>query len=298
MAVRVVELGRRGKVVVQKKYGVTRKEFVREHLNASVPVVFGDATESWPARETFTPELFRTRFGDRTVTIHGRRYKLRDLIDLLAASSPEVPAPYPCNFQLDEVFPELVRHVEPRPSYAEPDRTNHPLLPRRFLGGAHTSEIFFGGPGGQFPYMHYDYMGLHSFINQLVGRKEFTVIPPDQSALVYPDPDNPWRSLIENHHAPDFTRYPLFAQADRVSFVVEPGETLFIPNGWWHTARSLDLTISVAFDLLGESNWPRFRAEVGALFKGADASKRVAADLYLRGLGLLLSVQERALFAL
>ncbi|MET0284185.1 MAG: cupin-like domain-containing protein [Polyangiales bacterium] len=293
MTTRVIELARNGNTVITKKYGMTREEFERDHLRAFVPVVIGDATAAWPARRTFTPELFRGRFGDREVTVGEQKYKLRALLDLLAESSPERPAPYPCNFDLDVLFPELVADVEPRYTYALPDRTNHRLLPRRFLGGAATFEIFFGGPGGKFPYMHYDYMGFHAFINELVGRKEFTAIPPHQTECVYPDPANPWKSRIENHHAPDLGKYPLYAKAEPVTFTIEPGETLFIPNGWWHTARSLELTISVAFDMLEHTNWERFRAEVWTMMKNARSAKRLAADVYLRTLGVVLSLEER-----
>jgi histone arginine demethylase JMJD6 len=294
MATQTVELARSSNVVVYKKWGISPAEFERDHARASVPVVLAEATQDWQARETFSAELFRSRFGDREVHVGERSYPLAQLLTLLEESSPERPAPYPCNFHFAEVFPELAQQVEPRYPQALPDRTYHPLIPRRLLGQAATFEIFFGGPGGQFPYMHYDYMGFHAFINQLVGHKEFTVIPPEHTPYVYPDPEQPWRSRVENHHQPDLSKYPLFARAERVSFVVGPGETLFIPNGWWHTARSLDLTISIAFDMLNDTNWERFRREVWLMMRSSRKTKQRAVDLYLRALGRMLSLEERA----
>ena len=293
MATHVSELARGASAVVLRKCGMSRDEFVRDHLEPSVPVVIGDATREWSARDTFTPAWFCARFGDRRVDVDGKEHSVRALFDALAESSVEHPAPYPCHWDMLKVFPELADQIEPRPAYANPDRTQHPLQPQRFLGAAHTVELFFGGPGGQFPYLHYDYMGLHAFISQLYGRKEFTVVAPEFTDCVYPEPDNPWRSSIENHHAPDPEQYPLFAQAEKLTFVVNPGDTLFIPNGWWHTARSLEVTISVAFDLLNDSNWGRFRSEVHHLLKQAGPAKQLAADLYLRALGRLLSFEER-----
>jgi ribosomal protein L16 Arg81 hydroxylase len=29
--------------------------------------------------------------------------------------------------------------------------------------------------------------------------------------------------------------------------ILEPGETLFMPVGWWHHARALDVSITVTF---------------------------------------------------
>jgi len=189
MASKILELAREGDLVIYKKYGMSRDEFLRDHAEPGIPVVIGDATAGWPARQTFTADYFRQRFGDRPLKVGERAFTMRECLDLLEHSSPEAPGPYPCNFMLQEFFPELVGDVEPRYSLALPDRIASPLLPKRLLGGASTLEVFFGGPGGQFPYLHFDYMGLHAFINQLVGEKEFTAIPPDQTDWVYPDPE-------------------------------------------------------------------------------------------------------------
>ena len=75
-------------------------------------------------------------------------------------------------------------------------------------------------------------------------------------------PRFPWQSSIKNHHKPDFERYPLFREARAQKVVIHAGETLFLPCGWWHTARSLNMTISVAFDQLGPDNWRDFTGDV------------------------------------
>lgn len=294
MSTRIVELARNGAVSVSKKYGMSVQEFRREHLHPGVPVVIGDATADWPARTKFTPEFFRTHYGAQPIHLDdGRSFALAELLDMLMTATAERPAPYPCKLRLDGSLPELLADVTPRYAFALPDRIHSRLMPQRFLGGADTFEIFFGSPGGQFPYMHYDYMGLHAFINQLYGDKEFTVIPPGQTDYVYPDPDNPWKSLVADHRHPDRAAFPRFARATPVSFVVGAGETLFIPNGWWHTALSRTVTISVAFDLLNASNWQRFEAEVRGMMRPTNPFKRALINAYLGCVGGLLSVGER-----
>ncbi len=163
------------------------------------------------------------------------------------------------------------------------------LLPKRYLDGLHDLEVFIGGPGGAFPYLHYDYLGLFAYINMVVGSKEFTIYSPDQEPFLYVDPEVPWTSTVENHHEPDLAKYPLLAQTRPLKVVLTAGETLFIPSGWWHTARSLTPSISVAFDQLCSSNWGFFTRDCCRTRRGV---KRTVTRAILGAAGALLNVKE------
>ena len=293
MDTQTVELVREKNIIVEKKYHMSYEEFAKEHLFANYPVVIGDACEAWSAREKFTPQFFKERYSDREVIIAGKTYNFGDYIDWMLTGTEENPAPYPCTLQVERDYPELLPDVLPRLKYAQPDRIQSKLLPNRLLSGANTLEIFFGSPGAQFPYVHYDYMSLHAYITQLYGHKEFTVIPPDQTPYVYPKPDNTWVSEVNDIRNPDLEKYPLFANATPVTFVVGPGETLFIPCGWWHTARSLTPTISVALDCLNASNWKNFMQEVDSNMSQRRPVLAKAVQTYLSVLGGVLGTFER-----
>ena len=47
----------------------------------------------------------------------------------------------------------------------------------------------------------------------------------------------------------DDAAFPAFAEAQKrgTQVVLGPGETLFIPRGWWHYARALEPSFSVNF---------------------------------------------------
>ena len=45
----------------------------------------------------------------------------------------------------------------------------------------------------------------------------------------------------------DFERYPLFRGVQVQEFTLQPGDVLFIPVGWWHHVRALDVTITISF---------------------------------------------------
>jgi histone arginine demethylase JMJD6 len=293
MATKSVILAKVGDLVLEKKYGLSYEEFAEKHLFANYPVVIGDACKDWPAKEKFTPQFFKDNFGSREVKVQGKVFRLGDFIDLMMTSTKENPAPYPCKLQIERDYPELIADVSPRFKFALPDRINSKILPHGFIGGADTLEIFLGSPGGQFPYMHYDYMCLHAFITQLYGEKEFTVVPPSQTEYVYPDPNNTWVSLIDNQRQPDLNKFPLWSKATPLTFVVGPGETMFIPCGWWHTAHSLTPTISVALDCLNASNWKNFTGEVDIMMSRNNKAKAMAAALFLNVLGGVFSTTEK-----
>lgn len=292
MATKIVELANNGTISVEKKYGMTYEEFAKDHLFAGIPVVIGDASKDWTAKEKFTPDFFKSKYGSRIVEIQGTKYKLADFIDMMEKATIDNPAPYPCKLQIDREYPELLPDITPRFEYANPD-FSHNFLLKPFLKGADTYEIFLGSPGGQFPYVHYDYMGLHAFITQLYGIKEFTVLPPEQTPFVYPKKDNTWVSDVPDIKNIDLEKFPLCANATPITFSVGPGETLFIPNGWWHTAHSLTATISVAQDSLNASNWDRFTSE--AFTKVSQRSMFIAKMTrpYLSVVGSLLGTTQK-----
>jgi len=279
-------------IQIDRRTGLTHREFVKEYRNPGKPVIFTDLSKDWPARTKFTPEYLQEKFGDREIEIGGNSYTLNSLFDLLKNSTKENPAPYPCKLNVRKDFADLAPDISPRPSIAQPDRTHSRLIPKMLLGDLYDLEIFLGGPGGEFPYLHYDFLGLYAYINQIYGEKEFTIFPPEQQKYLYPKQDSPWLSEIKNHHNPDLKKYPLLAKATPTTITISAGETLFIPCGWYHTARSLTLTISVAFDQLCESNWKFFTNEC-CIPRGKDSLKAKMINADLTGAGALLSARER-----
>ncbi|MFZ0872703.1 MAG: cupin-like domain-containing protein [Rhodanobacter sp.] len=278
---------------VERRAGLGVAEFIENYRKPRRPVILTDAARDWPVYGRGTPDFFRRQYGDHTVRVRGRDYRLSELIDMLEASTADKPGPYPCKFEIAKDFRELLGEVTPRFPYSLPDRQANPLVPQGLFRYVNNLEIFFGGPGGEFPYLHYDVMQLHAWITQLHGDKEFTVYAPGQEHLLYVNPEMPWQSSIKNHHHPDYELYPLLRQAQSQKIVIRAGETLFLPCGWWHTARSLNMTISVAFDQLGPENWRLFVGDViNERRRLGNPGKALSLGTYLNLLGPLLGLAE------
>ena len=84
------------------------------------------------------------------------------------------------------------------------------------------------------------------------GTRRFTLFPPDQLANLYVGPIDftPAGQSISlvDFEAPDFDRYPGFAEAleHASSSELEPGDAIYIPSMWWHNVEGReDLNILI-----------------------------------------------------
>jgi hypothetical protein len=257
-----------------RRDNITYEEFIEEHYKPGIPVVFTKAAKVWKANGLFTPDWFRENYPDRKTDVRGTTYTMKQVMDMVEASTEDKPAPYPMIFDIPSTIPELMPLLDPLDlNYASPNWLRNKMFNVGKWGGA--IEMFVGGPGGRFPYMHIDYYHLNAWITQLYGEKRFTVFPRGQEDLLYPRPDDPWRSEL-NIFEPDYEKYPKYKDATPIHFVVGPGETLFIPFGTWHSAYSLTPTISVAFDTLNNKNHKEFMKDVWT-FKSRDSKAKAVA---------------------
>ena len=80
----------------------------------------------------------------------------------------------------------------------------------------------------------------------MVGRRRFTLFPPEQAANLYPGPLEPTPAgqvvTMVDFRDPDLERYPRFPEALAAAQVAElaPGDVLFYPALWWHQVEALD----------------------------------------------------------
>ena len=273
--------------------GLPYPAFVREYVRRGLPVVIQGGVREWPALQKWTPEFFRTAFGDREVFVSREAPPMRfaDLIDGVVASTEAKPGPYLHRLFICDHLPEVLEDLLPSNPYAFPRRMASPLIPKAWRRPDGLLKLLIGGVGGRFPAMHYDGDNMNAAITEIVGEKEFVLYSPDDTPYLYRRADNQNVSQIEDVVSPDFSRYPLFAQARQHHCVIGPGDTIFIPARWWHTTRLLSVSISVCQNSLDESNWDGFVDDVCRF--GRSPARRRTKRAALVALGHTLDALEK-----
>jgi hypothetical protein len=158
-----------------------------------------------------------------------------------------------------ETFPEL-RAEEWIPPLARPNwferwelRGLVPDLWSRWV------EILIGAAGMGYPSVHFDSFMTHAWARQMHGTKRFRLWPPFAGQ--------------PSHLSHEFRTHVLAAQGRDVKtllghslpseIVLNAGDILFIPAGWWHLTEILATSVTLSGNFVNDSNWRDFAAAWG-----------------------------------
>jgi Cupin-like domain len=232
---------------VERRSDLSREEFLENYYTKSKPVILTDMMEDWSALSLWTPEYIKTKYGHVAVEIQANRnsdanfeinktnlkrvVKLGEYVDMVLAGG-ETNDYYLTANNGALTRPELQGLLQDINMFPE------------FLNGAdtHNKAFFWFGPAGTITPLHHDENNL--IMAQVVGRKRWRIISPNQTPLMYN-----YCSVFSqvDGENPDYEKYPLYRQVNVIEAVVEPGEAIYIPVGWWHHVKSLDISFSVSF---------------------------------------------------
>lgn len=228
--------------IVQRVSAPDPAAFAREVVRAQRPAVLCDLVRRWPAAR-WTLASLAARLGPRDVSpvvltggrfevdlregVRTRRMPLAEYLAHLA--SPGAP-PYYLRLPLEGELRALT-HDAPLDAWC--------------AGAVAAKHNLWVGAAGTASDLHYDM--THNLVAQIEGRRRVTLFAPADGPRLYP---HPLRTLNAHHsqvrvEAPDLARFPRYAEARPVEVLLEAGEVLFIPRGWWHHFESLAPSIAI-----------------------------------------------------
>ena len=223
--------------------------FLDDFLAPMRPVILADAARHWPAVQRWTADYLIAQIGDATVEVQGGRNAAADYERAKQAHRHTMP------------FADLVRaaatgqgndlylstyNASANAAALAPLHADLGTVPGILDHAAGTpAGMLWIGPAGTFTPLHHDL--TNNLLVQLVGRKRVVMASPLETPKLYntthvfsdaPDLTDP---------TIDTTRYPRLADLRLLDVVIEPGEALFLPVGWWHQVTVLDFSVSATF---------------------------------------------------
>ncbi|HEY8208137.1 MAG TPA: cupin-like domain-containing protein [Myxococcaceae bacterium] len=233
---------------LEKRADLSPREFIEEYYLAHRPVVLQGLTRGWPAMERWKPERLAERFGDIEVEAMVGR-----------ASSPDhdlFPNRYRKKMKLGDFIRLVLRTSPSNDCYLTArndamERTGlHALLDDVRVPEGITrrwkrpGEMYLWiGPAGTFTANHHDLDSLLSV--QIYGRKHFWLAPSYEIHRLS-NTRAVWSDVDPDH--PDLERFPAYGETNAVETTLETGEALFLPMGWTHQVRALEVSVSLTFD--------------------------------------------------
>ena len=239
---------------VKRRTNLGAEEFFRSYYSVNRPVVFQDGLKGCSALARWNPDYLKARCGNEMVEVmsgrsrdrdyeinsnqHRTRTRLHEFVDrvkqaaqtndfYMVANNRSLESP---NMQ------SLLNEVHLLDNILDPARA-----PSRMF-------LWFG-PGGTVTPLHHDAMNI--LLAQVYGRKTVTLIPSFQTPWVY---NHIGVYSAVDCEKPDYNKFPLFRKATQLKVLLEPGQVLFIPVGWWHHVRSMDASISLSFTNFRSAN--------------------------------------------
>lgn len=206
------------------------EEFTSKFMKPNIPVIIEDFIDAEsPALKNWNYDYFKEIAGNNEVDVYGEeihsldraaskplaRMKFSEYLDLISREKTKYRL---FLFNLLSIKPELKKDVIYK------DITKGKVL-------SWLPFMFFGGQGSN-TRNHVDIDMSHVFLTQYQGIKKVWLFPLSQSDLIYKLPYN--FHSIANLKTSSQEEFPGLKYLDGYEAVLKPGQTLYMPSGWWH----------------------------------------------------------------
>lgn len=229
---------------------------MQEYYLPMKPLVITDLAKQWPAYNKWNWDYFKNIVGNTEVGVYNNiksdaytpintaddYMKFGDYLDMVKKG------PVGLRIFLFNIFqhaPQIVSDFSWPEDLMRGFVKRYPML---FVGGA-----------GSVTHMHFDIDLSHILHTQFVGRKRVLLFPYEEQHKLY---RKPYEVLsfanFENYYDSantklDLTQFPAVEKANGFEVILEHGETLFMPAGYWHHMEYIDSGFAMSLRALQSS---------------------------------------------
>lgn len=222
---------------------ISTTDFNDNYFIPQKPVVIKGIIDEQPAGKKWTLQWFKENYGDLIVDLYDSKktnytktaitnpdlqMRFADYIDLITSNEPSDYRIF--LFNIFKKCPELTNDFK------------CPKIFESFLSD--LGFVFFGGINSV-TRMHQDIDMSNVLLTQFDGKKRVVLFSPDYSELLYKLPFNTFGLVdIEN---PDYEKFPGLKYVKGYDIILERGDAVFMPSGYWHHVAYLTGGFGVSF---------------------------------------------------
>jgi hypothetical protein len=245
-----------GLIAIDWRSDLSAEEFLERYYAQNRPVILTGEMAGWPALARWTPAYLKQAVGARPVEFQGGRGHDPEFEMYKDKHRQEAP--------FDAFMDHILRPGAGNDAYLtayNSARNTQSLSPLqadlgfldKFLDpeASMPNGMMWIGPAGTFTSLHHDL--TNNFIAQVVGRKAIKLAPAAEIGKIY-NHRHVFSEIPDLEGAGiDLDRYARLSELRLYDVLLQPGEILFVPLGWWHQVRSLDFSVTITYT---NFRWP------------------------------------------
>ena len=229
--------------------------FKKEFYEPGTPLVIKDLAKDWPAYTKWNWSYFKQLVGDKKVPLY---------------NNVKSDAYTPINKADDyKTFGEYIDMISQGPAAWRiflfnifdhaPQLINDFTWPEHLMKGfVKKYPMLFTGGATSITHMHFDIDLSHILHTQFVGKKRVLMFPYREQHKLYRKPFEvlslaDFSHYYEQDGSVDYQKFPALKLAEGFDFILEPGDTLFMPAGYWHHMEYLESGFAMSLRALQPS---------------------------------------------
>ncbi len=226
-----------------------RERFLDDHYAAHRPALIDGGMAGWPALSRWNPAYLAAKLGDVPIEYQGDRttdprfeldkdaHRRTMPFDRFVA---EIDRPDAGNDRYITAYNSATNRAALAPLHADLGRIDALL----HHGEAADEAMLWIGPAGTFTPLHHDL--TDNLIAQIVGRKRLILVAPSEASRLH-NREHVFSALRDLADPATLAGHPELAALPLYDVVLEPGQMLFVPVGWWHQVTALDFSVTATY---------------------------------------------------